>query len=119
MKHKIQNIIKIGYLGLTLYGTKVLADAPTIGGGDLASGNKSLADVLNNIITWVLGFAAFIAVLFIIISGIRMIISSGNPDQVKSARSALTSAALGLLIIVLSYFIVQLVIKLPSWFNLT
>ncbi len=117
-KNKIINSIKIIYLGATLYGTRVLADAPTIKEGDLARGDRSIAEVLNNVITWVLGFAALIAVLFIIISGIRWIISSGNAEQAKSARSALVASVLGLIIIVLSYFIVQLVIGLPGWFNL-
>mgnify|MGYP000911800980 FL=1 len=114
MKKVIKKYVLAFYLGFYFFATKTFAAIPILDQGDLASGNKGIPAILGNIIDWVLGFAALIAVLFIIISGIRWIIAAGNADQAKSARQALTSAVIGLIIIILSYFIVRFVIALPT-----
>ncbi len=75
--------------------------------------NKDLGnpnEIIFNIIDWVLMVAAAIAVLFLIIGGVRYIISAGNPDQAGAAKKTILYAIIGLLIIILSFAIVHLVI---------
>lgn len=80
------------------------------------TGNTSIANVIVAITAWLLSFAAAVAVLFIIFAGIQMVTAAGNAERLKIARATLTYAVIGLIVIVLSYFIVELVLGLPIKF---
>jgi len=57
----------------------------------------------------VLGLAGGIALILIIFSGYRYMASQGNPEAVKAATEQLTSAIIGLLFIIFSFVILQMV----------
>lgn len=69
----------------------------------------TIAGVIINIINFVLAFAAALAVLFIIIGGVRFIISAGNEEAASNAKKIILYAILGLLVILLSFVIVGFV----------
>lgn len=56
-----------------------------------------------------LGIAGGIALLLIIFSGYRMIAAAGNPEALQGARETLTSAIVGLLFIIFSFVILELI----------
>ncbi|GEM_PF-2962596 len=62
---------------------------------------------------WVLGFilsiSGGIVILIIIISGYRLMTSQGDPEKIKNARDQLTAAIVGLLFIIFSLVILQLI----------
>lgn len=74
-----------------------------------------LPNLLQNIITWLLVFAGIVALFFIIFSGIKFITSSGDPKQVEGARHTLTYAIIGLLVVLLSYFIVNTIFGITGF----
>ncbi len=57
----------------------------------------------------ILSFAGGIAVLLILNSGYHIMMSQGNPDKLQEAREGLTSALVGLLFIIFSVAILQLI----------
>jgi len=57
----------------------------------------------------VLGLAGGIALILIIISGYKLMASQGNPEGTKAALEQLTSAIIGLLFIILSFVILQII----------
>lgn len=61
------------------------------------------------IFSFVLGLAGGIALILIIISGYKFMVSRGNPEAVKAATERLTSAVIGLLFIILSFVILQVI----------
>lgn len=63
------------------------------------------------IIGYILGFMALIAVIVVIYAGIRMILSLGNEEQFKAARSLILRALLGLFVILVSFVIVGFVVQ--------
>lgn len=65
--------------------------------------------LFQNLVFAVLIFAGIIALLFIIISGIKFLISGGDPKQVEGARKTLTYAIIGLVVILLSFAIINLI----------
>ena len=65
--------------------------------------------VFKNIVNAALVFAGVVAVFFIIFSGIKFITSGGDPKGVDAARKTLTFAIVGLVIILLSFFIINLI----------
>ena len=70
---------------------------------------NSVAQILSNVIIYILGFSAALAVLFIIIGGLRFIISSGDQTAADQAKKIVLYAVLGLLIIIFSFVIVTFV----------
>lgn len=69
----------------------------------------SLPPVINRFLPVVLTIAGFITVIIIIISGIEFITSSGNPEAAGKARSRLTYAIIGFIVILLSFAALQIV----------
>ena len=67
-----------------------------------------------NIINWVLIIVGIIAVLFIIIGGIRYATSAGDPDKVKKAKNTLLYAIIGLAVALLAAVIVNAVIGIAN-----
>jgi hypothetical protein len=63
----------------------------------------------DNILHFALTMAFTIVVIFAIIAGFRMILSGGNESNIQSAQKALTSALIGLVIILCAYLIVNTV----------
>ncbi|KKR27950.1 MAG: hypothetical protein UT60_C0031G0001, partial [candidate division CPR2 bacterium GW2011_GWD2_39_7] len=69
-------------------------------------------DILNYVVTLLLSVSAIIAVIFLIIGGLRYVISAGNADSVESAKNTILYSVIGLIIILLAYVIVKIVINL-------
>ena len=65
--------------------------------------------VFKNIINAAMIFAGVVALFFIILSGIKMITSGGDQKQLEGARKTLTWAIVGLVIIFLSFFIINVI----------
>ncbi len=65
--------------------------------------------VFSNILNWALVFAGVAALFLIILSGIKFITSGGDPKQVEGARHTLTYAIIGLLLILFSFLILNLI----------
>ncbi len=71
--------------------------------------NPSANSVINEIFSIVLGLSGIAAVILIIISGFQLSLSQGNPEKVKEAQGMLTSAIIGLLFIIFSVVILQII----------
>jgi hypothetical protein len=62
-----------------------------------------------NLIYWLLVFSGTVALVIIIISGIRFITSGGDAKTVEIAKKSMTFAVLGLLLVFLSFFIINVI----------
>lgn len=71
-----------------------------------AAGN----DQLQQILTIVFGVAAVLAVLMIVIAGLRFVVGQGNPQEVSKARNTIVYALAGLLVALTAEAIVSLAI---------
>lgn len=71
----------------------------------------SLAQIFVTVINWALGFAFLIAVIMLIYGGFKYILSAGNEEGAKTGRTAIFNALIGIVIIVLSYVVVQIVYR--------
>lgn len=65
--------------------------------------------VVKNIIFGAFLFAGIVAVILIIYSGIKFILSGGDPKQVEGARKTMTYAIIGFVLILLSFAILNLI----------
>lgn len=65
--------------------------------------------LLQFVINWAIRLLGVLAVLAIVISGIQYIVSQGNPDGIKAAKSRLTNAVVGLILLSLMFVILRLI----------
>lgn len=81
--------------------------------------NTDPAGFVKSIFGIILGLAGGIALLLIIFSGYRLMTSQGNPEKVQGAKETLTSAIVGLLFIIFSLIILQIIgveiLKIPGF----
>lgn len=75
----------------------------------LNGGTISFATLFSSIINIVLVIAGFLAIIYLIFSGIRYITSAGNADQAKAARQGIINAVIGIAVVVAAFVIVRLV----------
>lgn len=125
MKKHFKKLVAFGSLGALLLVPVIALGAdpvanfnpgvqPIVGGEDL-----SVAGVIKSIVVFILAFAAAIAVLFLVIGGILYMTSAGNEDRVKKARSMIFAAIIGLLVIILSFVIVNFTTSTVNTLNNT
>ena len=70
-----------------------------------------IAKLLNNVITWFIGFGAILAVLVIVYAGIKLVTSAGNQSAVESAKSMAFDVVIGFIILLCAWLIVDLFMK--------
>lgn len=73
------------------------------------SGLEDAIQVIVNIVQLLMTLAGALAVIFVIIGGIQYITSTGDPGRTAKARSTITTAVLGVLLLVFLYPIIGLV----------
>ncbi len=75
-----------------------------------AGGEQPIRVVVDNFLRTGLSFLAILAVILIIYGGITYMTAAGNPDGAKKAKTIVTGAVIGLIIILISWGIVALVL---------
>ncbi|MFH1186632.1 MAG: pilin [Candidatus Levyibacteriota bacterium] len=66
-------------------------------------------DFVKTLFGVILSISGMIALLLIIFSGYRLITSRGNPEKITDAKDRLTSAVIGLLFVIFSLVILQII----------
>lgn len=83
-------------------------DYPSFGGIDLNEDQD-----LNQLVAWfyyfIVGIAGLAAFTMLVWGGVQWLTSAGNPSKITEARERITSALLGLLIILGSWLILQVI----------
>ena len=76
-------------------------------GGDATKG--PLTENALNILRVLLWFGGAVTVLFIVVGGLQIITSGGEPEKARRGRSTMVFALIGLVVVILSAVIIQLV----------
>lgn len=77
-------------------------------------GNYTLDDIVMIAIRaskWILGIVGSLALLMFVYGGFMFLISAGSSDKVSKAKTIITAAVVGLIIVFSSYLIIQFVLK--------
>lgn len=92
------------------------ADSINIQGINFVSGDNitNVKAKVGNVIDNILVVAGVLAIIYFIYSGILFITAAGNPDKVKKGQQGLIYAAIGIAVVVLSYFIVTAVANMAA-----
>jgi hypothetical protein len=129
MKNKIFTFVFLILLGLNFAAPKIaLAQFDGVGGSaggsdsSLLCGETSIntaigcinvlgsqEEFLGDLLRWAIGVGSGIAFLLIVYAGFMIMTSSGNPDRLKAGQELLTSALSGLILLIFSVFILNLI----------
>ncbi len=96
--------IECGALGSIIPGDSCKKVIP-----NTTTGQVDLNQVIGGITNWVVGILATVVVLVIIISGVQLAASAGNPDAIKTAKNHIFNAILGLVLLISMYGILALI----------
>lgn len=93
------------YLTLNINGTPIEAPSGIPSCGLDSCGNR----IIQTGLMYLIGGAAVFAVIVLVLSGIDWILSSGDKAKIEKARLRITYAIIGLILVLLSFFIVTVV----------
>ncbi len=103
--------LRISYAGLLLlsapkaFAQDLFGPVPDIGGVDGTDTGAIRSGILK-VLDIILGFMALIAVIVIVIAGIRLVVSQGEEGEKDKAKKAIFYAIIGLIVILLAQAIV-------------
>lgn len=60
-----------------------------------------------NVVNALIGLTFLAVVLFILIGGFRMILASGSPERIQAARANITTAIIGLVIVLVAWVLIN------------
>lgn len=81
--------------------------------GDIAT-IACIQPAMQNMIDFLVAFSTAVALIFMLIAGIKYITAGGDKEKIESAKRTLTYALIGLLIITLSFVIVRIIAYLTG-----
>ena len=73
--------------------------------------NSKPLQIIASGLPYVFGAAGIILLLNIISSGLKMMTSKGDPKALQGAQAKLTTSAIGILILFVSFWLVQIIMK--------
>lgn len=109
MKKVTKIVSGVALAATALLPLSALATAYTISddvGGSVGLGTADLKTTVINIISWVLGILALVAVVMIIIGGFQWLTAAGNEEKIEKAKKVISAAVIGLIIVLLAWAIV-------------
>jgi type IV secretory pathway VirB2 component (pilin) len=80
-------------------------------GDGTADSAPSLAELVGNIIQYLLGLLGIILVVLVIYAGVLWMTAGGNKDSIGKAQKIILNAAIGMIIIFAAYAITDFVIR--------
>lgn len=91
-----------GGSGLQIAGTEDVAIS-----GDIDK--RPLGEVVLSMVNFFIGFLGFLAVIMFVYAGVLWVTSGGNDEQITKAKKIMTYAALGIIVVILSFSIVRFI----------
>ncbi len=89
-----------------------IGDKVDLGSGTIGDAFSDIGGLFTNIVRLGLGTAALVFMVMVFWGGLRYLNAGGDPKNAESARGTLTNAGIGLLIVVLSLVIIEVITSL-------
>lgn len=78
----------------------------------LAGTVGDIPEAITVVIRYLLSVIGIVSLAFIVISGIKYMISAGNEEKMKSAKEALYSSVFGLALALMAYTILEIIVEI-------
>ncbi len=70
--------------------------------------NLSLGGIISNLLPYIFTAAGILLLIYLIFGGFQLMLSGGDPKGAQSARSHITNAIIGFIIIFVAFWVVQI-----------
>ncbi len=81
---------------------------------NLTGGEGDLRDLIKTLLNYFLGFLGFVATLMVIYGGILYVTAAGNEDNAGKGKTVMMQAAIGIIIIMISFALVNTILGAGS-----
>jgi len=78
-------------------------------GSLLSNSNLKIGDIIGALLPYLFTGAGLLLLIYLIIGGLQMMTSGGDPKAVESAKGKITGALIGFVIVFVAYWLVQIV----------
>lgn len=68
----------------------------------------TIGTIVSAAVPWIFTIAGMLLLVYLIFGGIQLMLSQGDPKNTQAAKSHITNALIGFLIIFIAYWVVQL-----------
>ncbi len=85
-------------------------EGPLKGPGGMPINN--LGDIISIVLKFIIPLGGIILFFVLVISGIGIMTSAGNPEKLKTAGARITTAIIGFVLLILTYVIINFVSKI-------
>lgn len=109
IQYHTKKIVQCAVLGAILMLPTIVSATPfTIDdyGGQVGLGTADLKTTFVNVLAWLLGILSLLAVVFIIVGGLQWMVSAGDEERIEHAKKTISSAVIGMVIVIMSWAIV-------------
>lgn len=114
MKNFLKKFSKVGYFYIFKFGENFEVNVPLpMRWVDSEGGGLSIDSIeieIRDIINILIGLGSVVAVAMIIVSGITLITSTGDPEKVEQGQRTLTGAIIGLVIVWVAGLIIKTIL---------
>jgi hypothetical protein len=113
MKNKLQKVLASGVTLLSFpITTFAQVENPRDWIPDINEGsNQEIESLVVNVLNWLIGAAALVCVVMLIVGGYSYMTAGGDENKVKTATKTLTNAMIGLAICFIAVMLVNFVLK--------
>ena len=73
---------------------------------------NNLGDIISIVLKLIIPLGGIVLFFVLVISGIGIMTSAGNPEKLKTAGARITSAIIGFVLLILTYVIINFVSKI-------
>lgn len=104
--------IAFAVLAMALFAQPALAQTPLVFCGNDGEPDCTLQDLffmVYRVVNFLISMAGLVAILFIVIGGLKMAFAAGNPKSIDEGKETLKNAVTGLVLVLLSYLVVSYV----------
>ncbi len=108
MKKILQNKSLLKSIRVFLVCLATLTAFPALAAPELAIMGKPVVDIFNDLIGWLITVITILAILMVVVGGITLVFSSGDPRKAGFAKKIIFWALGGLIIVGLSYAVIVL-----------
>lgn len=104
-------LVLFSFVGETAFAQLINpADNPSRVAGQ-TGGEGSFRNIILQIVNFFLGFLGLIAVIMVIYGGIQYVTAAGNQEQIDKAKKVIMYAIIGIIIVLISFALVNTVIQ--------
>lgn len=80
-------------------------------GANSPAGSTSAGTLITSVLQILLLVAGSLAVVYLVIGGIKYVVSRGNEEKVESAKGTMSAAIIGLVVIIMSFAVITIISK--------